>query len=236
MKVISFTICPFVQRVTALLAAKAIDYDIEFISLNNKPDWFLELSPNGQVPVLVTDSGVALFESEAIVEYLEEAYLPLQKNISFEQKALNRAWCYLAAKHYLVQCSAQQSSDKKILKERSQKLNKLFDKVENQLGDTRYFNSNNLSVVDIAWLVLLHRAKIIEDKSGYDFIGNRPKLKRWQSALLATSLVERSVAEDFNEKFSDFYLSEKTYLGQLSCGNLALSDGITGQSTSRKCC
>ncbi|HCH25399.1 MAG TPA: glutathione S-transferase, partial [Oceanospirillaceae bacterium] len=34
LKIISFTICPFVQRVTALLEAKKLAYDIEFISLS----------------------------------------------------------------------------------------------------------------------------------------------------------------------------------------------------------
>ena len=111
MKVISFKICPFVQRVTALLEAKQIPYDIEFISLSDKPQWFLDLSPNGQVPVLITDSGQALFESDAIVEYLEEAFPPLQDAVSLEQKAVNRAWSYLASKNCLVQCGAQRRPD-----------------------------------------------------------------------------------------------------------------------------
>lgn len=41
-KIISFKICPFVQRVTALLEAKQLPYEIEYISLKNKPQWFLE--------------------------------------------------------------------------------------------------------------------------------------------------------------------------------------------------
>lgn len=54
-KVVSFKICPFVQRVTALLEAKHIPYEIEFISLSDKPQWFLDISPNAQVPVLITE-------------------------------------------------------------------------------------------------------------------------------------------------------------------------------------
>ena len=104
----SFKICPFVQRVTALLEAKNIDYELEFVSLSDKPRWFLDISPNGQVPVLITDRGKALFESDAIVEYIEEAYPPLQSGISLEEKAINRAWSYLASKNYLVQgCAAR---------------------------------------------------------------------------------------------------------------------------------
>ena len=43
-KVVSFKICPFVQRVTALLEAKGLDYQVEYISLRDKPDWFLNIS------------------------------------------------------------------------------------------------------------------------------------------------------------------------------------------------
>ena len=214
MKIISFKICPFVQRVTALLEAKNLEYELEFISLSDKPQWFLDISPNGQVPVLITDGGDALFESEAIVEYLEEVYPALQPEISLEQKAKNRAWSYLASKNYLVQCSAQRSPDKEALAERSAKLGTAFDKMERQLGDTPYFGGDTIGMVDIAWLTLLHRADIIARRSCYDFVGHRPRLKKWQTQLLTTGLAEKSVAPDFEEVFSAFYLSDQTFLGR----------------------
>lgn len=214
MKIVSFKICPFVQRVTALLEAKAIPYEIEYISLKEKPQWFLDISPNGQVPVLVTDAGHALFESDAIVEYIEEAFAPLQPGISAEQRATNRAWSYLASKNYLVQCSAQRSPGPDVLAERSNKLSAAFDRIERQLNGAPYFSGHTIGMVDIAWLPLLHRAAIVERHSGYDFIGQRPKLKRWQESLLANDLAERSVAADFEEAFSAFYLSDETYLGR----------------------
>lgn len=214
MKVVSFKICPFVQRVTSLLEAKKVPYDIEFISLSDKPQWFLDISPHGQVPVLITDGGKALFESDAIVEYIEEAYPPLQPGISPEEKATNRAWSYLASKNYLVQCSAQRSPDADVLKERSAKLGVAFDRIEKQLGDTPFFSGGEIGMVDIAWLALLHRADIVEKRSGYDFIGDRPKLKAWQKRLMETGLAEKSVAPDFVDVFSNFYLSDQTYLGR----------------------
>ncbi|NES20578.1 MAG: glutathione S-transferase family protein [Symploca sp. SIO3E6] len=214
MKIVSFKICPFVQRVTALLEAKNINYELEFISLSNKPQWFLDISPNGQVPVLITDQGKALFESDAIVEYIEEAFPALQPELSFEDKAINRAWSYLASKNYLVQCSAQRSPNENILRERSQKLGQAFDKIEKHLGDTPFFAGATISTVDIAWLTILHRADIIHRRSCYDFIGDRPKLKKWQKQLLGTGLAQKSVAPDFEEVFSAFYLSDQTFLGR----------------------
>ena len=214
MKVVSFKICPFVQRVTALLEAKNIDYEIEYISLSDKPEWFLDISPNGQVPVLVTDDGTALFESDAIVEYLEEVYPALQPGLTPERKAQNRAWSYLASKNYLKQCGAQRSATHADLLERSAKLGSEFNKIEQRLGDGPFFDGDSVGMVDLAWLTLLHRADIIERRSGYDFIGNRPRMKKWQTQVLATGLAEKSVAPDFEEAFSNFYLSEETYLGR----------------------
>jgi glutathione S-transferase len=212
-KVVSFKICPFVQRVTALLEAKHIPYEVEFIDLKNKPQWFLDISPNAQVPVLISDSGTPLFESDAIVEYLEEAYEPLEENVEAEQKALDRAWSYLASKNYLVQCSTMRSPDSATLEERSHKLREAFSKVEQALGHGPFFKGGSLSNVDIAWLPLLHRAYIIEKHSGYDLLARHPKVKAWQASLMATGLPDKSVPGDFEQAFTSFYLSEQTYLG-----------------------
>ncbi|KXF80094.1 glutathione S-transferase family protein [Enterovibrio coralii] len=214
LKVISFTICPFVQRITAMLEAKQLPYEVEYISLSDKPQWFLDISPNGQVPVLVTEDNTALFESDAIAEYLEDKYGAMQPELSVEQKAINRAWSYLGTKHYLVQCGAQSSRTIEDLKERSEKLRNAFEKEEGQLGKHRYFNSDELSMVDMAWLPLLHRADIIRRESGYDFLEGFSKVKAWQAAILDTGLAERSVSEDFMEKFRGFYLSEERVLGR----------------------
>lgn len=217
-KIVSFKICPFVQRVTAALEAKAVPYEIEYISLSDKPQWFLDLSPAGQVPLLITESGQALFESDAIVEYLDEVTAPLIAGVTPERRAVDRAWSYQASKHYLVQCSAMQSKDRETLAERSAKLNKAFERAEKQLGGGPYFNGDQLGNVDIAWLPLLHRAEIIERHSGYDFLSGYPKIKAWQVALMDTGLANRSVSEDFDDAFAAFYLSERTFFGRASHG------------------
>ncbi|WP_170336390.1 glutathione S-transferase family protein [Ruegeria arenilitoris] len=213
-RIISFKICPFVQRVTAMLEAKQVPYQIDYISLSDKPDWFLELSPTGQVPVLVTEGGVSLFESDAIVEYIDEITAPLQADLTPEQRALNRAWSYQASKHYLVQCSTMQSADKAIFDERMEKLSKSFEKAESQLGEGPYFSGATLGNVDMAWLPLLHRAAIVSDHSGHDMLAAYPKVKAWQQSLLDTGLPQKSVSEDFLGRFTDFYLAERTWLGR----------------------
>lgn len=211
-KVVSFKICPFVQRVTAALEAKQIPYEIEYISLSDKPQWFLEISPNGQVPLLITENQTALFESDAIIEYIEDEYGPTEQGISNEQRALDRAWSYLGSKHYLPQCGTMSSSSEAIFHQRLEKLQNAFAKAEKQIAGP-LFKGEQLSNVDFAWLPLLHRAHIVESKTCIDMLEGFPKMKLWQKTLSNSGLVERSVAEDFELVFSNFYLSEKTFLG-----------------------
>ena len=51
-KLISFKLCPYVQKAVLTLLTKHIDFDIEYIDLENPPQWFSDISPLGKVPVL----------------------------------------------------------------------------------------------------------------------------------------------------------------------------------------
>lgn len=68
---VSFSICPFVQRSRIVLNVKNTTYDIEYIDLANKPDWFLKRVPTGKVPAMFIDEDT-VFESTVINEYLDE--------------------------------------------------------------------------------------------------------------------------------------------------------------------
>ena len=216
MKIVSFKICPFVQRVTTLLELKGVVYEVEYINLSDKPQWFLDASPNDQVPLLITDDEDVLFESDAIVEYLDEVVGVSLLSTNSVKKAQERAWSYLASKHYLLQCSAQRSSDEKTLEERTTKLVTAFTKIDTQLGEKPFIGGDSMGMVDVAWTVLLHRAEIIERCAGYDFIAGISRVKEWQTAVMATGIPKASVSEDFEEQFTAFYLAESTYLGQLA--------------------
>ena len=69
----SFSLCPYVARVRTLLEQRKVEYDINFIDLQNKPEWFLKISPLGKVPVLQVGDAV-LFESSALLEWVDEVY------------------------------------------------------------------------------------------------------------------------------------------------------------------
>ncbi|KAG6539076.1 hypothetical protein ZIOFF_004229 [Zingiber officinale] len=65
--------CPFTQRVLLTLEEKHLPYDIKLVDFAKKPDWFLQVSPEGKVPVIkLDDKWVA--DSDIIAKSLEEKY------------------------------------------------------------------------------------------------------------------------------------------------------------------
>lgn len=83
---------PYAWRVWLALEHKLIPYERKVLSFAEgdpkKPE-FLALNPRGKVPVVV-DGGLTLFESAAIVEYLEDAYPDYGKRL-FPGSVMDRA-------------------------------------------------------------------------------------------------------------------------------------------------
>jgi maleylpyruvate isomerase len=79
MKLFQDKISSAASRVRIALALKDLDVEREAIgilgpdALNRKPE-YLQLNPQGLVPALLTDEGVLLTQSLAIIEYLDERY------------------------------------------------------------------------------------------------------------------------------------------------------------------
>ncbi|KAL0699712.1 hypothetical protein Bca4012_055834 [Brassica carinata] len=65
--------CPFSQRVLLTLEEKNQPYKIHLINLSDKPQWFLDINPQGKVPVLkIDDKWVP--DSDIIVTILDDKY------------------------------------------------------------------------------------------------------------------------------------------------------------------
>src|SRR3954471_2724596 len=96
-KLVSFPICPYVQRAVITLKFKKVPFEIEYIDLKNKPEWFLKLSPLGKVPILIIDNGKeVIFESTVINELLDEVTPPATLSKDPVIKAKERAWIIFA--------------------------------------------------------------------------------------------------------------------------------------------
>ncbi|CAK9155070.1 unnamed protein product [Ilex paraguariensis] len=65
--------CPFCQRVQLTLEVKEVPYTMHLINLSDKPQWFLEVNPEGKVPVIKFDDKW-ISDSDVIVGLIEEKY------------------------------------------------------------------------------------------------------------------------------------------------------------------
>src|SRR6202162_3950422 len=91
LKLISHKLCPYVQRAVIALTEKGVAFERVDVDLANKPDWFLKVSPLGRTPVLQVGD-TAIFESAAILEYLEETEpKPLHPTDAL-RRAEHRGW------------------------------------------------------------------------------------------------------------------------------------------------
>ena len=130
---VSFKTCPWVQRSAIVLREKNTPFEFRHIEPDNRPDWFLAISPHKKVPVLRVDDTVSLFESNAINEYLDETIAPRLHPEDPVARAINRAWTdYVPtfAEHVTgVAYADDEAADKKCL----DKIPVAFERVERAL-------------------------------------------------------------------------------------------------------
>src|SRR3981189_946376 len=89
---VSFKTCPWVQRAAIVLREKNVAFEFRHIEPDNRPDWFLAISPHKKVPVLRIDDRLSLFESSAINENLAATVAPRLNPEDPIERAVNRAW------------------------------------------------------------------------------------------------------------------------------------------------
>lgn len=195
-QLISFKLCPFVQRSVITLLEKGIDFDITYIELNDPPPWFLDISPMGKVPVLRYGDDV-LFESAVINEFLDETNPPSLHPAEPMRKAQNRAWIEFNSEMNLQLYGLLTAKDETAFQQQQEKLHSSLLRVEKQLGTGPCFNGETFSLVDAAYAPIFMRIELIRQHYSLDLLHDLPKLQAWSETLAARPCVQASVVEDF---------------------------------------
>ena len=199
------------------MRAKDVDFEVTYIDLRDKPDWFLEISPHGKVPVLNVD-GQPLFESNAIAEFLDEVVPPALHPEDPVKRARNRAWTdfvpdFAAAISGIYYGKSKDSVEEKLEVARG-RLEKLESAIEeDRSNDGPYFNGKDLCLVDAAYAPFLQRFAMVEDRLQTGLLGDFPLVHAWSQALLADERIIGSVASSFSEEFVANLKRLATYVG-----------------------
>jgi len=212
-KLISFKLCPYVQRSVILLKEKGVDYDIEYIDVYDPPEWFLALSPTGKVPILQVEDTV-LFESAVINEYLEEVYTPALHPSNPIKKAQNRAWMEFTSPIYMDTFSIMMAADKESSDKAIDAITKNLAGLEKAMENTPWFNGEDFSLVDISAAPIFTRLAFYQSQCKLDLLDGFPKLRAWSEQLLARQSVIDSKVEGFDEMFKMRMKKIGTYINQ----------------------
>ncbi|HEX2826826.1 MAG TPA: glutathione S-transferase family protein [Burkholderiales bacterium] len=215
----SFKTCPWVQRAAIVLRAKGIEYDIEYIDRDNRPAWFLAVSPHAKVPVLQIDGKEALFESNAIAEYLDEVASPRLHPEDAVMRARNRAWTDYVPTFASAISNAAYSDSEQDFATRAQKIADPFAKLEGALAqrgnDGPYFNGTRLSLVDCAYAPFLQRYTFMDRLRPLGIIERFPKLAAWRDALMAAQAVRASTVPEIEQAWQENLVARGRWLGTL---------------------
>jgi glutathione S-transferase len=204
---ISFPTCPYVQRAVIALKEKGVDFDVVYIDLANKPDWFLAISPLGKVPVLKVEregrEPAIVFESAVIIEYLEETVTTKRLHpedaleraqhrswIEFGSQVLGDIWRLTNAKESAELAAARQAL--------TAKLQRLETVIAGPL-----FAGTELSLVDAVFAPAFRQLDALDSQVATGLTAELPKVSAWRAALAQRQSVKDAAPADF----VDLYLA-----------------------------
>ncbi len=208
-ELISFDICPYVQRSVITLKHKKVDFKLTLIDLQSPPEWFGPMSPLGKVPLLlVREDGqtqpTVLFESAVINEYLDEITPPSLQPRDPLARARERAWIAVNGDLMMNMYTMTTADDPAEAKEAATDLWDTLTQLESTLPGGKCFAPGGFSLVDAAYAPMFMRMlmmKSIRDASPWKSL---PKTRRWAEALLELPEVRDSVAPDFRERYRGY--------------------------------
>ncbi|MCB1379814.1 MAG: glutathione S-transferase family protein [Alphaproteobacteria bacterium] len=202
---ISHALCPYVQRIAIALAEKAIARDRVTVDLANKPGWFLALSPLGRTPVLLVGE-VALFESAAILEYLEDTQpKPLHPGDPVE-RARHRAWIGFASECLTDIAGFYAAADTGALKGRAASLHARLRILESQLGDGPWFGGGAFGLVDAAYAPVFRYFDTFDRIGDFGVFDGLTRVCAWRINLAARPSVLNAVAPDYHDELTAFLI------------------------------
>ena len=195
----SFRRCPYAIRTRMVIKSAKIVVELREIKLKNKPKDFLEISPKGTVPVLITNSGQVLEESLDIIYWALRLNDPnnllseynLSKN-EFDEllKKLENEFKpnldkYKYPNRYL-------GIDKNSYRDKN--LNYLFQ-LDNLLKASKYLNSNHVSLIDYLIFPFIRQFRNVNE-NWFDCLSFH-FLKKWLYDLMQSEDFE-SIMKKYN--------------------------------------
>lgn len=214
---VSHPLCPYVQRAAIALAEKGVAHRRIDVDLGDKPAWFRALSPLGKVPLLTVGTGrdrVVLFESAAILEYLEETQAPPLHPADPLSRARHRGWIEFGSTVLNRIAVYYNAADDTQLTEAAQALRTLFIRLEAALGPGPWFAGADFTLVDAAFAPVFRYFDVFDRIADHRILDDLAGIAHWRARLAERPSVETAVAPDYPDRLTRFLRARRSALGR----------------------
>jgi glutathione S-transferase len=215
LELISHYLCPYVQRAVITSLEKNIPHERTYIDLANKPDWFLQISPLGKVPILKVENEV-LFESAVICEYLDEITPDSLHSSDPLIKAKHRSWIEYGSSILNTIAGFYSAPTEETLEIKRQELIDKFQWIERQRSDdNNYFAGNDFSLVDAAFAPIFRYFDVFDAIADFGIFTDTPKVTEWRKSLQVRPSVQQAVVADYPQRLLTFLKNKKSHISTL---------------------
>ena len=201
---ISHPLCPYVQRAAIALTEKNVSFTRRSIDLAAKPDWFLEVSPLGKVPVLLVESGgktEPVFESAVILEYIEETQPHPAAPLA---RAQARSWIEFGSSILNSIAAFYNAPTDAALRAEAHKLSAMFARLEDALAAEPWFDGDRFSLVDTVFGPIFRYFDTFDAIADFGILRDKPKLSKWRNNLAVRPSNVAAVPTDYPARLMAF--------------------------------
>ncbi|WP_024326012.1 glutathione S-transferase family protein [Thioalkalivibrio sp. AKL19] len=201
---ISFAICPFVQRSVITLKYKQAPFELSLIDLADPPEWFRARSPLGKVPVLIVDHDTVLFESAVINEYIDAITPPALMPAEPLEQARTRAWIEYLSEQTFAQYHWMTATTEDAFEQARHTAARGLERLEQQMTQDDCLTAPSFSLIDATLAPILMRYALLEDPDSPWEADAFPQLAaRWEQ-LREMPAVQGSVPTDFAAQLANY--------------------------------
>jgi glutathione S-transferase len=211
---VSYDLCPYVQRAAIALAEKGVEFRRVDVDLSDKPEWFRAISPLGKVPLLRVGDDV-LFESAAIVEYIEETTPhPLHPHDPIA-RAKHRGWMEFGSSVLADIWVLETTPDQATFAAKRDVLADKFRQIEGKLTSGPYFAGERFSLVDVVFAPVFRYFDTFERFVDLGLFEPVPKVAAWRAALAQRPSVIDAVVPDYSARLEAFLQTKNGWIAGL---------------------
>jgi glutathione S-transferase len=195
-ELVSHELCPFVQRAVIALTEKGVPFTRTNIDLDDRPQWFKDISPLGKVPLLRVQ-GEVIFESAVLLEYLDETHTPALHPSDPIARAKHRAWIEYSSSLLMDNYAFLLAPDAASMLAQRDVIRAKIERLEPVLAAGPYFAGSAFSLVDAAFAPFFGYWDVFERIGDFGVFEQSPKVRAWRRALAQRASVRAAFGANF---------------------------------------